>query len=50
MFRKWNFAALGLSLGAGIALVLSELGFEVELAVGMVLGLCIGTYIDKQRA
>ena len=45
--KTWKFAAIGLILGAGIALLLSELGLEVEMAVGMVLGLCIGTAIAR---
>jgi hypothetical protein len=48
--KTGKFAATGLIIGAGFALLLSELGLEVEMAVGMVLGLCIGTYIDKMRA
>ena len=46
--KKRGYAGLGLIIGAGIALLLSELGLEMEMAVGMVLGLCIGTFIDKR--
>ena len=47
--KKHSFAALGFIIGAGIALLLSEIGLEVEMAVGMVLGLCIGTGIDEWK-
>jgi len=42
-------AALGMIIGSGVALLLSELGLEVEMSVGYVLGLCIGTAIDKRK-
>ena len=45
-----SFTALGMIFGAGIALLFSQLGLEVELSVGMVLGLCIGNYIDKRKS
>jgi len=47
--RKRYYTGLGMILGAGLALFLSQLGLEVEMAVGMVLGMCIGTYIDKSK-
>jgi uncharacterized membrane protein len=48
--KTGKYAAIGLIIGASIALLLSELGLEIEIAVGRILGLCIGTYIDKSRA
>jgi len=42
-----NYTAIGIVIGSGIALLLSELGLEVEMSVGYVLGLCIGAYIDQ---
>ena len=47
--KKINYTALGMMIGAGIALLLSELGFEVEMSVGFVLGLAIGAYLDKRN-
>lgn len=47
--KRSIYAGLGLAIGAGIALLLSTLGLEVEMSVGMILGLCIGTYIDERR-
>ena len=44
-----RMAALGMIIGSGIALLLSELGLEMEMSVGFVLGLCIGTAIDKRK-
>ena len=44
-----RMAALGMIIGSGIALLLSELGLEMEMSVGFVLGLCIGTAIDKHK-
>ena len=46
---KKVYTALGIVIGTGIALLLSELGLEVELSVGFVLGLAIGAYLDKRR-
>ena len=46
--RKINFTGIGIGIGSGIALLLSELGFEVEMSVGFVLGLAIGAYLDKR--
>ena len=47
--KKVNFTAIGICIGSGIALLLSELGFEVEMSVGFVLGLAIGAYLDKRN-
>ena len=47
--KKINYTALGIVIGVGIALLLSELGLEVEMSVGFVLGLAIGTYFDKRK-
>jgi hypothetical protein len=47
--QKINYAALGMIIGAGLALLLSELGFEMEMSVGFVLGLAIGTAIDQRK-
>lgn len=47
--KNISFTALGMVVGAGIALLLSELGLEMELSVGFVLGLCIGTAIDNRE-
>jgi len=46
---KKVYTALGIFIGTGIALLLSELGLEVEMSVGFVIGLAIGTYLDKRR-
>ena len=46
---KISYTALGMVIGAGIALLLSELGLEMEMSVGFVLGLCIGTAIDNRK-
>jgi hypothetical protein len=46
--KKNYYTALGIVIGSGIALFSSELGFEVEMSVGFVLGLAIGAYIDKR--
>ena len=48
--KKINYTALGIVIGVGIALLLSELGFEVEMSVGFVLGLAIGAYLDNRKA
>jgi hypothetical protein len=45
---KVNYTGLGIAIGSGIALLLSELGLEVEISVGFVLGLSIGVYLDKR--
>lgn len=47
--KKINYTAIGMIIGAGIALLLSELGLEVEMSVGFVIGLSIGAYIDKRK-
>jgi hypothetical protein len=47
--KNVSYAAIGIVIGAGIALLLSELGLEMELSVGFVLGLCIGTGIDNYK-
>ena len=46
---KKVYTALGIVIGTGIALLLSELGLEVEMSVGFVIGLAIGAYLDKRR-
>ena len=43
------YTGLGIVIGVGIALLLSELGLEVEMSVGFVFGLAIGAYIDKRK-
>ena len=47
--KNINYTALCMVIGAGIALLLSELGLEMELSVGFVLGLCIGAGIDNYK-
>lgn len=47
--KNISYTALGMVIGSGIALLLSELGLEMELSVGFVLGLCIGTAIDNRK-
>jgi uncharacterized membrane protein len=47
--NKINYTAIGIVIGVGIALLLSELGFEVEMSVGFVFGLAIGAYLDKRK-
>jgi len=47
--KKINYTALGMIIGAGIALLVSELGLEVEMSVGFVIGLSIGATIDKRK-
>ena len=49
MPKKINYTALGIVIGVGIALLLSELGLEVEMSVGFVFGLAIGAYLDKRK-
>jgi len=46
---KKVYTAFGIVIGTGIALLLSELGLEVEVSVGFVFGLAIGTYLDKRK-
>jgi hypothetical protein len=46
---KKLYTGLGIVIGVGIALLLSELGLEVEMSVGFVFGLAIGAYIDKRK-
>jgi uncharacterized membrane protein len=48
-FRKTKYTIFGPIIGASIALLLSELGFEVAMAVGYILGLCIGLGIDTYK-
>ena len=45
--KKITYTTLGMIIGAGIALLLSELGLEVEMSVGFVIGLSIGATIEK---
>ena len=47
--NKIKYTTLGPFIGAGIALLLSELGLELEMSVGYILGLCIGLYIDNHK-
>ena len=47
--KKINYTALGVVIGVGIALLLFELGLEVEMSVGFVFGLAIGAYLDKRK-
>lgn len=47
---KKVYTGLGIAIGVGIALLLSELGFEVEMSVGFVLGLAVGAYLDNRKA
>ena len=47
--KKIRYTALGIVIGVGIALLLSELGLEVEMSVGFVFGLAIGAYLDKRK-
>jgi len=47
--KKITYTTLGMIIGAGIALLLSELGLEVEMSVGFVIGLSIGATIDKRK-
>ncbi len=47
--KKTSYTILGPIIGASIALLLSELGLEVEMSVGYILGLCIGIGIDSHR-
>jgi len=48
--KKINrMAALGMIIGSGIALFLAELGFDVEMSVGFIIGLSIGAGIDKRK-
>jgi len=46
--KKVNYAGLGIVMGTGIALLLSELGLDVEMSVGFVLVLAIGAYLDRR--
>ena len=46
---KKIYTGLGIVIGSGIALLLSELGLEVEMSVGFVFGLAIGAYLDKRK-
>ena len=47
--KKIKYTSLGPVIGASIALLLSELGLEVEMSVGYILGLCIGIGIDTHK-
>jgi uncharacterized membrane protein len=47
--KNISYTALGMVIGAGIALLLSELGLEMEMSVGIGLGLSIGYAIDKSK-
>ena len=48
-FRKTKYTIFGPIIGASIALLLSELGFVVAMAVGYILGLCVGLGIDTYK-
>ncbi len=45
-FKKTKYTILGPLVGASIALFLSQHGFDVEMSIGYILGLCIGISID----
>jgi uncharacterized membrane protein len=47
--KKTSYTILGPIIGASIALLLSELGFEVATSMGYILGLCIGLGIDNHK-
>jgi hypothetical protein len=47
--KNINYTALGMIIGAGIALLLSELGLEVEMSVGFILCLSSGVSLDKRQ-
>jgi hypothetical protein len=47
--KNINYTSLGMVIGAGIALLLSELGLEVEMSIGIGFGLAIGYAIDKYK-
>ena len=47
--KKIKYTVLGPIIGASIALLSSQLGFEVEMSVGYILGLCIGLGIDQRQ-
>ena len=47
--KKTSYTILGPIIGASIALLLSEVGLEVEMSVGYILGLCIGISIDTHK-
>ena len=47
--KKTSYTILGPIIGASITLLLSELGLEVEMSVGYILGLCIGIGIDTHK-
>ena len=44
-----RMAALGMIIGSGIALFLAELGFDIPMSVGFIIGLSIGVGIDKHK-
>ena len=48
-FKKAKYTVLGPIIGASIALLLSQLGFEFPMAVGYILGLYLGLSLDQRR-
>lgn len=47
--KKTTYTILGPIIGASIALLLAELGLEIEMSVGYILGMCIGIGIDTHK-
>jgi len=47
--KNINYTALGIIIGSGIALFLAELGFDVPMSIGFIIGLSIGVGIDKHK-
>jgi hypothetical protein len=48
--KKIKYMTLGMVIGSGAALLLSETGLvEVEMGVGYILGLCVGLGIDNYK-
>ena len=46
--KRFKYTTLGPIIGASIALLLSQLGFEFPMAVGYILGLCLGLSLDQR--
>jgi len=47
--KKFKYTTLGPIIGASIALLLAELGLEIDMSVGYILGMCIGIGIDAHK-